>query len=153
MEPGRTDETSPEAASDPPKAAAATKAVDPKVAAWVVAGLIAVVGLLAFFLRSGQPTPSAPPEPPSAGSSGPPGSRTPGPWEYDPVANQHWNPEPGHNHWHSGPPPDGAKPGDPSPAETPKPWSYDKTSNMHWDPRPGHNHWHQGPPPPENQRR
>ncbi len=31
----------------------------------------------------------------------------PQPWQYDPVTNRHWNPLPGHQHWHSGtaPPP------------------------------------------------
>ena len=28
------------------------------------------------------------------------------PWEFDPVTNMHWDPRPGHEHWHSGAPPD-----------------------------------------------
>ena len=27
------------------------------------------------------------------------------PWEYDAAANYHWNPLPGHQHWHQGQPP------------------------------------------------
>lgn len=32
---------------------------------------------------------------------------TPAPWTYDAQKNQHW--DPGHGHWHQGPPPAGAK--------------------------------------------
>lgn len=33
------------------------------------------------------------------------GGGTPRPFQYDPVNNRHWDPRPGHMHWHSGPPP------------------------------------------------
>jgi hypothetical protein len=29
------------------------------------------------------------------------------PWEYDAASNMHFDPSPGHNHWHAGPPPAG----------------------------------------------
>ena len=76
---------------------------------------------------------------------------TPAPWQYDAVNNQHW--DPGHGHWHSGPPPIGGIPGantqlpaTTQPGSTPAPWEYDAVNNQHWD--PGHGHWHSGPPPP-----
>ena len=31
--------------------------------------------------------------------------RTGRPWEYDAATNSHWDPSPGHEHWHSGPVP------------------------------------------------
>ncbi len=39
---------------------------------------------------------------------GDPDIPNPQPWQYDPVTNKHWNPLPGHQHWHNGtaPPPD-----------------------------------------------
>lgn len=85
------------------------------------------------------------------------GNGTPEPWYYDAVLNRHW--DPGHAHWHSGPPPPlesretgaaaGATPAT-APAETPAPWYYDAVNDQHWD--PGHAHWHPGPPPPEDER-
>jgi hypothetical protein len=86
------------------------------------------------------------------------------PWEYDSTTNKHF--DPGHGHWHDGPPPANASqqtptlPSSPSatvtggavsappsiPAgTTPQPWQYDAATNRHYD--PGHGHWHQGPPP------
>src|SRR5262245_54386605 len=38
----------------------------------------------------------------------------PAPWEYDVVKNRHYDPRPGHQHWHSGPPP-----ADPNKADAP----------------------------------
>jgi len=35
-----------------------------------------------------------------------PGGRQPAAWEFDAANNRHW--DPGHNHWHDGPPPAGA---------------------------------------------
>ncbi|MBI4364063.1 MAG: SEC-C domain-containing protein [Candidatus Latescibacteria bacterium] len=79
----------------------------------------------------------------------------PRPWEYDSVANRHYDPT--HGHWHNGPPPPSSarnfqSPGSsPSaapqslPGTTPAPWTYDAVNNQHWD--PNHGHWHQGPPP------
>jgi hypothetical protein len=29
------------------------------------------------------------------------------PWEYDAASNMHFDPSPGHQHWHQGPPPAG----------------------------------------------
>lgn len=35
-----------------------------------------------------------------------PAQAAPGqPWEHDVRNNRHWDPRPGHQHWHSGPPP------------------------------------------------
>ncbi len=71
---------------------------------------------------------------------------TPKPWEYNERTNQHWDPTPGHQHWHPGPPPvqTGAE------ATTPEPWFYNEQTDQYWD--PGHNHWHDGKPPPPDQR-
>ena len=38
---------------------------------------------------------------------GTPGGEIPAPWYHDTLNNRHWNPEPGHAHWHPGPPPEG----------------------------------------------
>lgn len=39
-------------------------------------------------------------------TNAPPGfNRTGQPWEYDATFNRHWDPTPGHVHWHDGPPP------------------------------------------------
>ena len=38
---------------------------------------------------------------PATAAAGP----EPAPWTYDSVTNQHW--DPGHQHWHQGPPPPG----------------------------------------------
>jgi hypothetical protein len=43
----------------------------------------------------------------------------PKPWEYDVAKNRHYDPSPGHRHWHDGPPP--ANPGAPSTATTTAP--------------------------------
>jgi hypothetical protein len=75
-----------------------------------------------------------------------PPAATPAPWEYNPVTNQHWDPRPGHVHWHAGPPPD-----DPlatlqeAGGRTPQPYEYDAINDRHWDPQ--HGHWHSGSPP------
>jgi len=78
-------------------------------------------------------------------------SADPLPWEYDAVTNRHW--DPGHGHWHDGPPPPesartggGADLSPPAaPSETPDPWAYDPETDRHW--HPDHGHWHNGPPP------
>lgn len=96
------------------------------------------------------------------------------PWEYDVATNHHWDPRPGHQHWHQGqPPPEDQRsntagaptitpvttgmpiqvnPSDGRPDRDGAPWEFDEAAGFHWDPRPGHEHWHQGPPPPEDQR-
>ena len=45
-----------------------------------------------------QPPPAAP-------------ARQGAPWEFDPATNMHWDPTPGHEHWHAGPPPGDAERG------------------------------------------
>jgi len=42
---------------------------------------------------------------PAAPPASTPLAEEPAPWEYDPVAGRHWNPE--HGHWHDGRPPAG----------------------------------------------
>ncbi len=98
------------------------------------------------------------------------------PWQYDVARNRHYDPRPGHQHWHNGPPPaDTSKAvGTPSvvtveggtakvsttttqvkstgtealaPGENPAPWEYDAARDRHFDPRDSHRHWHAGPPP------
>lgn len=79
----------------------------------------------------------------------PPGT-TPEPWFYDTANNQYW--DPGHAHWHVGPPPPPESRSLDLPAgATPAPWFYDTVNNQHW--HPTHAHWHTGPPPPPSQRR
>ena len=68
----------------------------------------------------------------------------PQPWQYDPDTNKHWNPNPGHRHWHDGTPPPANLRADPD-ILNPQPWQYDPDTNKHWD--PGHSHWHSGPSP------
>jgi hypothetical protein len=87
----------------------------------------------------------------------------PQPWQYDPVANKHYVPTPGHQHWHGGKPPaqtpDGSSPSTAIPSTSnpsipnPQPWQYDPVTNKHYVPTPGHEHWHNGQPPPPDQRR
>lgn len=70
-----------------------------------------------------------------------PSLQNPEPWQYDQASNKHWNPTPGHEHWHDGPPPDGVVQG----GATPVPWEYDAINDRHWHPE--HAHWHPGPGP------
>jgi hypothetical protein len=89
------------------------------------------------------------------------------PWAYDSLTNRHF--DPGHGHWHDGPPPAASArastPGAPGPTaaqppsattpqdpsatapstSVPDPWTYDSEKNQHWD--PNHQHWHPGLPP------
>ncbi len=62
------------------------------------------VTVLSISLRAAPPAPAAPAPlaavPTTAALTG-----QPKPWEYDAAGNRHWNPEPGHQHWHNGPPP------------------------------------------------
>jgi hypothetical protein len=111
---------------------------------------------------------------PSPGVALAPGEN-PKPWEYDVARNRHYDPSPGHQHWHQGPPP--ANPdqmnvtpqvttssgssnvkvsasqvtvaqSEPlAPGENPAPWQYDAKKNRYYDPRPEHRHWHPGQPP------
>ncbi len=80
-----------------------------------------------------------------------PAIANPEPWQYDPVTNQHW--EPNHKHWHVGQPPSPAQRAQQQqqPAiSNPQPWQYDPVTNKHWE--PNHQHWHPGQPPPPDQR-
>ncbi len=92
------------------------------------------------------------------------GTATPKPWQYDPASNRHWDPRPGHQHWHMGTPP--ANPDAlpsatttlppatttlPTPSmKTPTPWEYDAANDRYWHAE--HNHYHPGQPPPPDQR-
>ncbi len=73
----------------------------------------------------------------------------PAPWTYDSVTDQHFNPEPGHKHWHKGHPPNqnAAAPKPIPNIPNPEPWQYDAATDQHFNPEPGHNHWHGGKPP------
>lgn len=42
---------------------------------------------------------------PAPGTPGGAPARTGTPWEHDETTNHHWDPRPGHQHWHQGPPP------------------------------------------------
>lgn len=111
------------------------------VPVWAVAlAVVAVIGAGMWFMNRGGSnagvTPQQPVGPVRAGT----------PWEYDAATNTHW--DPGHGHWHAGPPPTNpdSLPAVGGPAgATPAPYQYDSTTNRHWD--PGHGHWHEGPPP------
>lgn len=83
-------------------------------------------------------------QPLADGSSLPNSLQNPEPWQYDEASNKHWNPTPGHVHWHDGPPPEGFEQG----AATPQPWEYDAVNDRHWHPE--HAHWHDGPAPAQN---
>ena len=85
----------------------------------------------------------------SAPATGIPAIPNPQPWQYDPVTNQHYDPN--HGHWHAGLPPSPQQQQEPQIAN-PQPWQFDPVTNKHWNPLPGHNHWHNGPPPPPEQR-
>ena len=43
---------------------------------------------------------------PDLGSIKAPDIPNPQPWQYDPITNRHWDPTPGHVHWHPGQAPD-----------------------------------------------
>ncbi|HVR34377.1 MAG TPA: SEC-C metal-binding domain-containing protein [Methylomirabilota bacterium] len=125
-------------------------------------GWIAVVALTAIALAvvfsipksgpsgDGNDVPASPPP------AGPPPA-----WYYDEANDRHW--DPGHGHWHDGPPPlnrsSSPDPGtgtvmpppeQPLEGPTPDAWHYDEANNRHW--HPGHAHWHEGPPPPPEER-
>lgn len=131
---------------------------------WVIGIAVAAVAILigVSMLYNRGPGISRGPAQPL--SSAPASGAMPGAWEYDSLTNKHF--DPGHGHWHDGPPPanasqqtptlpsspstsitGGAVPAPPSvPAgTTPQPWQYDAATNRHYDPT--HGHWHQGPPP------
>jgi len=143
----------------------------PNRSAWIV-GLLgaAAIAVMVMMGRGGGGTSaSAPPSPadPIGGPTAPGGLNDvrPEPWAYDAASNQHF--DPGHNHWHQGPPPPlsarGAAPADsgdvagagapaPSPGVTtgaggaaPRPYEYDPATDQYWD--PAHGHWHRGRPP------
>ncbi|HEY0967613.1 MAG TPA: SEC-C metal-binding domain-containing protein [Opitutaceae bacterium] len=144
-EPVATIETSP---AGQPKKSSAKLVVGTTITLVTVA--IAVM-VLVTNRRQGAPAPIVTADPNAAPVAiGLPGGATPAPWYYDTTLNRHWDPTPGHNHWHNGPPPVVA--GLPvntavATAATPTPWFHDVVNNRHWDPTPGHNHWHDGPPP------
>lgn len=79
--------------------------------------------------------------PTAVANSSPNNLQNPEPWQYDQASNKHWNPTPGHEHWHDGPPPDGVVQG----GSIPEPWEYDAINDQHWHPE--HAHWHPGPGP------
>ena len=75
----------------------------------LTSGLIVLVGggitVLALTMSSSQSPESAIQNAtPTAGAAGGVAlaGQTPAPWQYDPVTNKHWDPSPGHNHWHDG---------------------------------------------------
>lgn len=126
-------------------------ATPPAVPIWMM-GVGTVVTLLVCFIAVTairQQKPKAPlrlsPEEmkPAAAVAGP----EPAPWTYDSVTNQHW--DPGHKHWHPGPPSNqghaGVAPRTAPDIPNPAPWQYDATSNQYFD--PDHGHWHSGQPP------
>lgn len=122
---------------------------------WVIAGIVvaAVVVGVVMTRRGDGVVPQVPTGMPSA-TNGPPAE----PWAYDSVTKRHY--DPGHGHWHDGPPPPpearglaapgspaAETPGSPTPSgPTPAAWTHDVAGNRHWD--PNHGHWHPGPPPP-----
>lgn len=131
-------------------------AAQPKSSAKFVVGITvalvtAAIAVMALVTdrRPGAPAPIMTADPGAAPvATGLPGGVTPAPWYYDATLNRHWDPTPGHNHWHSGPPPVVAGlPMNGATSATPAPWFHDVVNNRHWDPTPGHNHWHDGPPP------
>jgi hypothetical protein len=132
-------------------------------APWLIgigAVLIAIIVGVAITSQGNRPVATGGAVPVAGSASGP----VPAAWAYDSVSNRHY--DPGHGHWHDGPPPAGAAqstptlpsspsasvPGGAVPAPptfpagtTPAPWQYDAATNRHYD--PGHGHWHEGPPP------
>lgn len=66
----------------------------------MVALVIALAGLTVFYMKPSDGV---------APGGSPPGApaRQGQPWEYDAASNMHFDPSPGHNHWHAGPPPAG----------------------------------------------
>ncbi len=86
------------------------------------------------------------------------GILNPKPYQYDPVTDRYWHPQPGNAHWHPGQPPadagtarsptrsviSGSTSPDPD-IVNPTPWQYDPATNKHW--HVDHGHWHDGPAP------
>ncbi len=70
----------------------------------VVLGL-ALAGA-AIYMMQPQGASTASGAVPAGSAAGAP-ARLGSPWEYDAASNTHFDPSPGHNHWHSGPPPAG----------------------------------------------
>ena len=80
-------------------------------------------------------------------------------YQYDPLTDRYWHPQPGNAHWHPGQPPahagtatfgtppiitSGSTTPDPD-IPNPTPWQYDPGTNKHW--YADHSHWHDGPVP------
>lgn len=75
---------------------------------WLIGiGLAALVAVTILALVSVNRRPVAQPGGPTSLL---PGGRQPKAWEFDAANNRHW--DPGHNHWHDGPPPAGAEKAD-----------------------------------------
>ncbi len=126
------------------------------------AGILAIVGVMTALGISSQQKSAE-----EAAETATVVSTAPKPWEYNPITNEHYDPRPGHEHMHAGPPPADqvttGLPGQPTlpnvntsttrltpdatAQPTPEPWQYDQASNKHYNPTPGHEHWHDGPPP------
>jgi len=148
----------------------------------IVVALFCVVALWGIFGGSApestaRPIPASQTVRPIAASvpavaPAPAPTRSGQPWEYNAATNHHWDPRPGHQHWHQGqPPPEDQRSATTTPTLTPvtstplqvtpsdgrperdgAPWEYDAESGFHWNPLPGHEHWHRGEAPPEDQR-
>lgn len=75
----------------------------------VITGLLILVGAASayFMLKDKKPVAT-----PSGSATGAP-TRLGQAWEYDAASNTHFDPSPGHNHWHQGPPPQGKALGSP----------------------------------------
>lgn len=67
----------------------------------LIALAVAVLAGIAMLPKSGAQETSA-----SGSAPGAP-ARKGQPWEYDAASNTHYDPSPGHEHWHSGAPPQG----------------------------------------------
>ena len=120
---------------------------------YMVCGMSLVVagGIYALAVLGDESSSTAPVAPSAAVA---PNAGDPPAYYYDEANDRHW--DPGHNHWHSGPPPApgqtlGPSPQVPAPPgiTDPAPWQYDAATDRHYD--PDHRHWHGGPPPDQDQ--
>ena len=131
-----------------------------------IAGAVILVAAGLYFLSGRNRSPGQPGAPGTFSSSQQASSNqgpltvglAPEPWQYDTTGSRHW--DPGHRHWHDGPPPPQQESGGlntTAPAgntnpniPNPQPWQYDPTTNQYFD--PNHGHWHTGQPPSPDQR-
>ncbi len=96
------DQSPPPAAPRPAPGAKLKSYLSLTLAFVLALALIAIlIADIAATTPASAPTFTLPGAGPAAEHTGP----TPEPWFYDEANNQHWNPTPGHNHWHQGPPP------------------------------------------------